>query len=208
MVAVLIWLKLLPCTFIPQKQYTGLGKYTFYPRMRFLKFPLGFASCPKGYFWAKKREKPFFFFDTSKEKGLRNNGQSLIGGVRGVCVCCVLSHSVVSDTLPPHRLVCQAPPSMGLSRQEYWSGLPLPLPRDLPDLGIEPTSPMSLALAGRFFTIPMMKCCYPYVYPKSLASPFIDFVWLTLTSLEDLVKFNHILSTSPVSVESFISGSL
>ena len=38
---------------------------------------------------------------------------------------------------------------MGFSRQEYWSGLPRPLPRDLPDPGIQP---MSLALAGGFFT--------------------------------------------------------
>ena len=35
----------------------------------------------------------------------------------------------------------QAPPSMGFSRQEYWSGLPLPSPGDLPDPGIEPGSP-------------------------------------------------------------------
>ena len=35
----------------------------------------------------------------------------------------------------------QAPPSVGFSRQEYWSGLPFPSPRDLPDLGIEPRSP-------------------------------------------------------------------
>ena len=34
-----------------------------------------------------------------------------------------------------------APLSMGFSRQEYWSGLPFPLPEDLPDPGIEPRSP-------------------------------------------------------------------
>ena len=34
----------------------------------------------------------------------------------------------------------QAPLSMGLSRQEYWSGLPYPLPGDLPNPGIEPVS--------------------------------------------------------------------
>ena len=36
----------------------------------------------------------------------------------------------------------QAPPSMGFSRQEYWSGLPFPSPGDLPDPGIEPRSPV------------------------------------------------------------------
>ena len=40
---------------------------------------------------------------------------------------------------------------MGFSRQKYWSGLPFPLPGDLPDPGIEPTS-AAPALAGRFFT--------------------------------------------------------
>ena len=35
----------------------------------------------------------------------------------------------------------QAPPSMGFSKQEYWSGLPFLSPRDLPDPGIEPMSP-------------------------------------------------------------------
>ena len=34
----------------------------------------------------------------------------------------------------------QAPPSMGFSRQEYWIGLPVPSPGDLPDPGIEPGS--------------------------------------------------------------------
>ena len=37
--------------------------------------------------------------------------------------------------------VCQAPPSMGFPRQEYWSGLPFPSPRDLPDSGIKPAFP-------------------------------------------------------------------
>ena len=39
----------------------------------------------------------------------------------------------------------QAPPSMGFSRQGYWSGLPFPSPGDLPDPGIEPSSPVMQA---------------------------------------------------------------
>ena len=35
----------------------------------------------------------------------------------------------------------QAPPSMGFSRQEYWSGVPFPSPGDLPNPGIKPGSP-------------------------------------------------------------------
>ena len=41
----------------------------------------------------------------------------------------------------PWTVAYQAPPSMGFSRQEYWSGLPFPSPGDLPDPGIEPRSP-------------------------------------------------------------------
>ena len=38
-------------------------------------------------------------------------------------------------------IACQAPPSMGFSRQEHWSGLPFPSPGDLPNKRIEPGSP-------------------------------------------------------------------
>ena len=41
----------------------------------------------------------------------------------------------------PWTLACQAPLSMGSSREEYWSGLPFPSPRDLADPGIKPRSP-------------------------------------------------------------------
>ena len=40
----------------------------------------------------------------------------------------------------PWAVAYQVPPSMGFSRQEYWSGLPFPPPGDLPDPGIEPRS--------------------------------------------------------------------
>jgi len=42
--------------------------------------------------------------------------------------------------------------SLGFSRQEYWSGLACPPPRDLSEPGIKPTSLMSPALTGGFFT--------------------------------------------------------
>ena len=41
----------------------------------------------------------------------------------------------------PWTVAYQAPPSMGFSRQEYWSGVPFPSPGDLPNPGIEPRSP-------------------------------------------------------------------
>ena len=48
----------------------------------------------------------------------------------------------------PWTIVCQAPLSMGFSRQEYWSRLPFPSPRDPPNPGIEPRSP-ALEVATR-----------------------------------------------------------
>ena len=55
-----------------------------------------------------------------------------------------MSDSFVS----PWTVACQAPLSMGFSRQEYLSGLPFTFSGDLPDPGIKPMSP---ALAGGFF---------------------------------------------------------
>ena len=58
-----------------------------------------------------------------------------------VCVC-VLTCSVVSDSLwPLWTIAHQAPLSKGFSQQVHWSGLPFSPLRDLPDPGIEPTSP-------------------------------------------------------------------
>ena len=50
-----------------------------------------------------------------------------------------LSRVRLFDT--PWTVAYQAPPTMGFSRQEYWSGLPFPSPGDLPNPGIEPGSP-------------------------------------------------------------------
>ena len=54
-----------------------------------------------------------------------------------MCVCCVLSRSVVSNSLSPARLLRP----WGFSSQECWSGLPCPPPGDLPNPGIESRSP-------------------------------------------------------------------
>ena len=46
-----------------------------------------------------------------------------------------VSQSVSDSLVTPWTVAHQAPPSMGFSRQEYWSGLPFSSPGDLPDLG-------------------------------------------------------------------------
>ena len=59
----------------------------------------------------------------------------------GKSIACVLSHfSRVQFFITPWTVACQAPLSMELSRQGYWSGLPCPS-GDLPDQEIEPGSP-------------------------------------------------------------------
>ena len=70
-----------------------------------------------------------------------------------VCVClcvCARTHLCLTlcDPMEPH----QVPLSMRFSRQEYWSRLSFPTPGDLLDRGIKPTSLVSPALAGGFFT--------------------------------------------------------
>ena len=56
---------------------------------------------------------------------------SLIGLVIKLCLTLVI----------PGTVACQATLSMGFPRQEYWSRLPFPSPRDLPNPEIEPRTP-------------------------------------------------------------------
>ena len=55
---------------------------------------------------------------------------------------CQVARSVVSDSFAtPWTVAHQAPPSMGFSRQEYWSGLPFPSAGDFPNPEIKSRSP-------------------------------------------------------------------
>ena len=67
-----------------------------------------------------------------------------------LCVLSCFTHVGLFGTL--WTVVCQAPLSMGFSRQEYWSGVPCPPPGDLPNSGIELVSLTCPELASRFFT--------------------------------------------------------
>ena len=58
----------------------------------------------------------------------------------------------------PWTVVHQAPPSMGFSRQEYWSGLPFPSPGDLRDPEIEPRS---LALQANALIVIIVTVGFP-----------------------------------------------
>ena len=72
-----------------------------------------------------------------------------------VYICCVCLCPVTQPCLTfrdTWTVALQAPLSMWFPRQEYWCGLPLPPPGDLPNPGIKPMSVESPALAGGFST--------------------------------------------------------
>ena len=84
----------------------------------------------------------------------------------------------------PWTRAYQAPPSMGFSRQEYWSRVPFPSSGDLPDPRIELALLTSPAVAGRFFTtsatwvlvlistVQRKWFCYTYIF-FSLGIPWV-----------------------------------
>ena len=61
-------------------------------------------------------------------------------GPAGLCPCGE-SGKLCPTLVTPLTAACQAPLSMGFSRQDYWSVLPFPSPEDLPDPGIKPVFP-------------------------------------------------------------------
>ena len=81
---------------------------------------------------------------SEKEKDERHSK----GWNRGHCLCA----KVVSNSATPWTVTHQAPLSMGFPRQEIGVGSHALFQGDLPDPGIKPTSLMSPALTGRFFT--------------------------------------------------------
>ena len=88
------------------------------------------------------------------------------------CVCLrVRAHthtcSIMSNSFAiPWTAAHQTPHSLEFSKQECWSGLPVPLPGDLPHPGIEPTSPASPAWTVGFLTTVLPRkpvlCIYLY----------------------------------------------
>ena len=91
----------------------------------------------------------YFDFILAKGKGTLSEFK-LVSGRKKVNLLCCFRLFVTLGTV-----ACQAPPSMGFSRQEYWSGLSFPPPGVLPNPGIEFGSPALQAVscvADRFFT--------------------------------------------------------
>ena len=92
----------------------------------------------------------------------------------------------------PWPVACQAPLSMGFSRQGSWSGVPCLPPGDLPNPGIKPASLMSPALASIFLTTsaPWEICCL-------LEFTQIHVPWLVVFS-------NHLILCCPSALLCFV----
>ena len=103
-------------------------------------------------------------------------------------------------------VACQAPLSMGFSRQEYWSGLPFPSPGDLPDPRIKPgsptlqTDPLQSELPGKpclaQSKIQSMKAIHGA--PELGLSGLGSVLGSTLYSLNDHCQFSSVQSLSGV----------
>ena len=101
------------------------------------------------------RDLTLHLFSKQKEIFLSNHREIKTKkgiGMTQMRECLLGCFSCVQLIVTLQTIACQAPLSMGFSRQEYWSGLPCLHPGDLPNPGIEPVSLMSPALAGRFLT--------------------------------------------------------
>ena len=106
------------------------------------------------------------------------------------CVCMLSHFSHVQLCAILWTVACQAPLSMEFSRQEYWSGLPCPPPRALPNPGIKPMSLTSPALAGGFFTTSATWeapfTCFYYFMCKSICMYMYKVIHIKLSLLDGI----------------------
>ena len=92
-----------------------------------------------------------------------------------VLICSVLSNSFMTRW----TVALQTPLSTGFSRQEYWSGLPFPSPRDLPYTGTESVSPVScISGIGRWILVPLSHLGSNSI---SILKSTIYLMWLAVT---------------------------
>ena len=91
--------------------------------------------------WTAKEVPHFLMLNQLYIPGIKSYWLSCKIIILSIMKVKVKSLSRVRLFVTPWTVAYQAPPSMGSSRQEYWSGLPFPSPGDLPDPGIEPRSP-------------------------------------------------------------------
>ena len=98
-------------------------------------------------------------------------------------------HGSMCALYSPWTVARQDPLSMELYKQEYWSGLPFPTPRDLPNSGIKPASLVSPALADGTTLATWMECnpCVRVCYKKSFKNQ------ARCSSIQIGLIWNHLL---------------
>ena len=136
-----------------------------------------------------------------------------------MCVCALSHFSHVWLFVTTWTVAHEAPLSMGISRKEYWNGLPCLPPGDLPSPGIEPTSFMSPAWVGEFIGrwVPPGPTCrfqnyllLPIMWANSLKYLsnihlsthilLVQFLWRTLTIIPNKIETQQCLPHLPISV--------
>ena len=110
-----------------------------------------------------------------------------------VCVRLVTQSCLTLAT--PWTVACKNPRSTGFSRQDYRSGLPCPLPGDLPDPGIKPVSLKSPALADGFFTTCTTWEAYTaYTHTHTHTHTYILFYIYSLQIFSSIIVHHKILN--------------
>ena len=119
----------------------------------------------------------------------------------------VLVTQLCLTSCDPWTIACQAPPSMGFSRQKYWSGLPFLSPEDLPNSGIEPRSSASQADSLPFEQLgkPPCKVTILQLKKKRLQNPSVE--WNLIEMPPPNIPPSGIFPTLTLTTETwFLSG--
>ena len=150
-----------------------------------------------GHVWGIE-EQPQYTISRLKEKK-----------VKFIIIIIIIIHSLshVQFFATPWTVAHQASLSMGVSRQEYWSGLTFPSPGDLPDPGIKPRSPILQADTltseppekSLLLLLRALKCLSkPSIFNKTIffrirESNFFELIWMVINlTLFQVKKFKII----------------
>ena len=122
-----------------------------------------------------------------------------------VCMLSLFNHAPLSATL--WTVACQAPLSIEFSRQEHWSGLPCPLPGDLPDPGIKPASSASHVLQVDSLPLNHQGCLLSAFNLRYSSSPMFQY-WFSVCMIYSFLKVGYWSSLLLLYVVIFFSSYL
>ena len=159
-----IW-SLVPLPFLNPASTSGSLRFTYCWILAWRILSITLLACEMSAITSQSGWNLIFWPDEIIQNTCRNSSYLL------VCVC-----------VNPWTIAHQALLSMGFSRQEYWSGLPIPPARDLPNPGIRPAAPTS---TGSFFTTePLGNTYWPLTLRLVLRLGYVSCGYLTAQSPE------------------------